>query len=92
MTRSLKLQYTMRAVCWDGVVREFAETGYFLTLELMDHWLAYWSGDRYQYFETPLQAALNALAELEKVPPLELAWWGKQQHEHVFVDLNGRER
>lgn len=82
----LLLQYTMRAKCWDGVVREFPRTAYFMSLELMDHWLAYWSGGDYEYFETPLQAALNATAlPIKKLPPLEVGWWGKQQHEYEFA-------
>jgi hypothetical protein len=88
-----KLCSTCRAVCWDGVTREFEHNGFFASRDLLDHWLAVWTDrgfdGKYTYFTTPAQKLANETAALvhdEDIPALSICWWGKSQHHHTFVE------
>lgn len=84
------MRYTMRTLCCDGVIRTFERIAYFRSADLLRFWLSCWSGEQYQYYETPEQLTANELAAPDPRRIHEFPWgtilrWGKQQHEYTFV-------
>src|SRR5438105_3392289 len=89
--RMREYAYTMRVKCADGQVRDLEQTGFFTSIDLLNHYMLGWTGAKgpnggeYRYFTTPEQDMRNLATEpIAKNPKFKVCRWGKQQHEYSF--------
>lgn len=87
--------FTCRVKCFDGVIRTFENTGYFMNTQVLRHRLAAWNGcmgpagEPYQYFETQAQAIHNdgtCCIPEGLLPKWKCLWNGPSGHHYEWKD------